>query len=120
MLTDEYDTVLEAGIRGRPAGEPMVETLRQVAVEALRQSRRGPSELVQRMRLIREVPAIRGRTAENTARDTAMISAVLAERAGRPADDLEVRVISAAILAALQEAMLRWAEDEGRAPIWRR
>ncbi|MFI0712089.1 TetR family transcriptional regulator [Streptomyces inhibens] len=114
VLTDEYDTVLEAGIRARPAGEPMVESMRQVTIEALRKiTAEDRAELVQRVRLIREVPAIRGRTAENTARDAAMISAVLAERSGRPADDLELRVISTAILAALQEAMLSWVE-EGR------
>ncbi|MFJ9855359.1 TetR/AcrR family transcriptional regulator [Streptomyces sp. NPDC101150] len=112
VLTDEYDTLLEAGLRARPADEPMVESMRQVTVEALAEiTADDRTELVQRMRLVREVPAIRGRTAENTARDTEMISALLAERSGRTADDLEVRVISAAILAALQEALLRWVED---------
>ncbi len=111
VLTDEYDTVLEAGLRTRPADEPMVESMRRVTVEALREiAAADRGELVQRIRLIREVPAIRGRTAENTARDAALISAVLAERTGRPAGDLELRVISAAILAALQEAMLNWVE----------
>ncbi|MCX5444980.1 TetR/AcrR family transcriptional regulator [Streptomyces libani] len=111
VLTDEYDTVLEAGLRARPADEPMVESMRRVTVEALREiAAADRGELVQRIRLIREVPAIRGRTAENTARDAALISAVLAERTGRPAGDLELRVISAAILAALQEAMLNWVE----------
>ncbi|MFJ3949508.1 TetR family transcriptional regulator [Streptomyces sp. Je 1-4] len=111
VLTDEYDTALEAGLRARPADEPMVESMRRVTVEALREiAAADRGELVQRIRLIREVPAIRGRTAENTARDAALISAVLAERTGRPADDLELRVISAAILAALQEAMLNWVE----------
>lgn len=109
VLTDEYDTVLEAGLRARPTDEPMVESMRRVTVEALRElTATDRGELVQRTRLIRDVPAIRGRTAENTARDTALISAVLAERTGRPADDLELRVISAALLAALQEAMLSW------------
>ncbi|MGY5126800.1 TetR/AcrR family transcriptional regulator [Streptomyces nigrescens] len=111
VLTDEYDAVLETGLRARPADEPMVESMRRVTVEALREiAAADRGELVQRIRLIREVPAIRGRTAENTARDAALISAVLAERTGRPADDLELRVISAAILAALQEAMLNWVE----------
>ncbi|TXC95911.1 TetR family transcriptional regulator [Streptomyces sp. ISID311] len=111
VLTDEYDAVLEAGLRARPADEPMVESMRQVTVEALRRlTEEERSELVQRVRLIREVPAIRGRTAENTARDAEMLAAVLAERSGRPDGDLELRVIGAAILAALQEAMLAWVE----------
>ncbi|RSO13844.1 TetR family transcriptional regulator [Streptomyces sp. WAC 06783] len=115
VLTDEYDPMLETGLRARPADEPMIESLRHVTVEALRRiSVEERTELVQRARLMREVPAIRGRMAENTARDTDMISAVLAERSGRPADDLEIRVIAAALLAALQEALMRWVADGQR------
>ncbi|MFC9227985.1 TetR/AcrR family transcriptional regulator [Streptomyces decoyicus] len=113
VLTDEYDSVLETGIRARPAGEPVVESVRRVSIEALRtMAAQDRGELVQRVRLIREVPAIRGRTAERTAHDAVMLTAVLAERSGRPADDLELRVISAVILAALQEAMLHWGEGD--------
>ncbi|MFI9047650.1 TetR/AcrR family transcriptional regulator [Streptomyces sp. NPDC053427] len=111
VLTDEFDALLETGLRARPADEPMVESMRRVTVEALTGiTAADRTELAQRMRLVREVPAIRGRTAENTARDAEMICAVLAERSGRAVDDLEVRVISAAILAALQEALLHWVE----------
>ncbi|CAM5468090.1 TetR family transcriptional regulator OS=Streptomyces rimosus subsp. rimosus (strain ATCC / DSM 40260 / JCM 4667 / NRRL 2234) OX=1265868 GN=SRIM_026210 PE=4 SV=1 [Streptomyces rimosus subsp. rimosus] len=107
--------MLEAELRARPADEPMIESLRHVTVEALRRiTVEERTELVQRARLMREVPAIRGRMAENTARDTDMISAVLAERSGRPADDLEIRVIAAALLAALQEALMRWVADGQR------
>ncbi|WP_078658044.1 TetR/AcrR family transcriptional regulator [Streptomyces rimosus] len=115
VLTDEYDRMLETGLRARPADEPMIESLRHVTIEALRRiTVKERTELVQRARLMREVPAIRGRMAENTARDTDMISAVLAERSGRPADDLEIRVIAAALLAALQEALMRWVADGQR------
>ncbi|WP_398780080.1 TetR/AcrR family transcriptional regulator [Streptomyces sp. NBRC 110611] len=115
VLTDEYDALLSAGLRARPADEPVVESIRRVAIEVLRgiaaQDRAG---LVQRIRLIHEVPAIRGRTAEHAARHTTLISTVLAERTGRPADDLELRVISAAALAALQEALLSWVTKDRR------
>ncbi|MFD7666982.1 TetR/AcrR family transcriptional regulator [Streptomyces sp. NPDC059788] len=112
VLTDEYDLCLEAGLRARPADEPMVESMRHATVEALRRmTDEERAELVQRTRLVRDVPAIRGRTVENTARDSAMISAVLAERTGRSPEDLEIRVIATAIMAALQEAMLRWVTD---------
>ncbi|MFH8406881.1 TetR/AcrR family transcriptional regulator [Streptomyces sp. NPDC018019] len=112
VLTDEYDALLETGLRARPAGEPLAESLRHVTVEALRRITGAErAELVQRIRLVREVPAIRGRTAESTARHTELVSAVLAERSGRPADDLEIRVVAAAVLAALQEALMHWAAD---------
>ncbi|MFB7632079.1 TetR/AcrR family transcriptional regulator [Streptomyces sp. NPDC056149] len=112
VLTDEYGALLENGIRARPAGEPLIETLRHVTVGIMRgidAADRG--ELVQRIRLIREVPAVRGRTAELIAGHLDLISAALAERTDRPADDLGIRVVGAAALAALQEALLHWAED---------
>lgn len=115
VLTDAYAPVLAAGLRARPADEPVVESMRHAAVETLRRlAAEERTELLQRIRLVREVPAVRGRTAENTARDSAMISAVLAERTGRPADDLEIRVVATAILAALQEALVRWVADGRR------
>ncbi|GGN41355.1 TetR family transcriptional regulator [Streptomyces kronopolitis] len=111
VLADGRHGLLEAGLRARPVDEPVVESMRQITVEALRRlTARERGELVQRVRLIREVPAVRGRTAENTARDAARLTAVLAERSGRPAGDPELRVIGAALLAALQEAMLAWVE----------
>ncbi|MEU7634936.1 MULTISPECIES: TetR/AcrR family transcriptional regulator [unclassified Streptomyces] len=112
VLTDEYNALLADGIRARPAGEPFAETLRHVTVGIMRGiSATDREELLQRIRLIRDVPAVRGRTAELTARHIDTISTALAERTGRPADDLGIRVIGAAALAALQEAMLRWAEE---------
>ncbi|MET9293722.1 TetR family transcriptional regulator [Streptomyces sp. NPDC003077] len=111
VLTDEYAPTLEAELRARPAGEPAITSLRHVALNALRRiATEDHGELLLRVRLVRDVPAIRGRTAEHTARDTRMISAVLAERTGRTADDLEIRVVAAATMAALQEALMRWAE----------
>ncbi|MEV5599257.1 TetR family transcriptional regulator [Streptomyces sp. NPDC052496] len=115
VLTDEYDALLEEGLRARPAGEPMTESLRHVAVDALRRlSAEERAALVQRVRLIQEVPAIRGRTAESTARHSAMISAVLAERTGRHPDDLEIRVVATAVLAALHEALTHWVAEDRR------
>ncbi|MGV4929367.1 TetR family transcriptional regulator [Streptomyces sp. BHT-5-2] len=112
VLTDDFGARLERGIRDRPAGEPIAETLRHVTVGIMRDiSAADRAELVERIRLIRDVPAVRGRTAEVTARYIDTISTALAERTGRPADDLGIRVVSAAGLAALQEALLRWAED---------
>ncbi|UNO43864.1 TetR/AcrR family transcriptional regulator [Streptomyces sp. MST-110588] len=118
VLTDEYDQVLEDGLRARPAGEPMVTSIRHVTVEALRQLvAEDRNELIQRILLVREVPALRGRTAENTARDTDMVCGVLAERSGRAADDLEIRVVAAAILAALQEALMHWVTGDHDTPL---
>ncbi|UQI46098.1 TetR family transcriptional regulator [Streptomyces sp. HU2014] len=109
VLTDEQDPLLEAGLRARPAGEPVLESLRHVVLDVLGHlAATERTELVQRTRLAREVPVIRGRTAEQAARDADMLAAVLAERAGREADSLEIRVICVAVMAAVDETLWQW------------
>ncbi|MFI0909893.1 TetR/AcrR family transcriptional regulator [Streptomyces abikoensis] len=112
VLTDEYDAVMEAAIRSRPADEHPVESIRHGVTGAVRQLvERDIAELRQRTRLVHEVPALRGRTAEGMAESARVLCAVLAGRTGRPAGDLELRVVVAAVLAAMQEATMHWVEQ---------
>ncbi|WP_399086637.1 TetR family transcriptional regulator [Streptomyces sp. BBFR2] len=111
VLRDGYEELLVAEVAARPAGEALPGALRAAALAvAARLSARELRELRRRARLIRDVPAVRRRTADHAARATARLGTALATRTGRPADDLEIRVISAALVAALQEALLRWAD----------
>ncbi|MEV8327083.1 TetR family transcriptional regulator [Kitasatospora sp. NPDC056731] len=115
VLTDEQDPLLEAGLRARPAGEPILESLRHVVLDVLGQlAATEHTELVERTRLAREVPVIRGRTAEQAARDADMLATVLAERAGHDADSLEIRVICVAVMAAVDETLWQWVADGQR------
>ncbi|GHA71802.1 hypothetical protein GCM10010305_12490 [Streptomyces termitum] len=57
-----------------------------------------------------EVPAVRARLTETTAETGRRLARALADRTGRDPDDLEVRVFTAAVLGALREAVLHWAE----------
>ncbi|MEU5048172.1 TetR family transcriptional regulator [Streptomyces sp. NPDC021096] len=112
VLTDEYDPLMEAAIRARPAGEPPLESIRRGVLDGLRHLvDTDLAELRQRTRLVHEVPALRGRSAEGMARTGRMLCAVLAERTGRPPHDLELRVAVAAVLGAMQEAMMAWVEQ---------
>ncbi|MFE6777111.1 TetR/AcrR family transcriptional regulator [Streptomyces sp. NPDC057702] len=111
VLTDEYDPVLEEALRARPVDEHPVESIRQVLAAALRDLLRTDSDsLVLRTTLIRDVPAIRGRMAETQSESSQIIRSVLAERTGKPADDLELRVITAAVTAALHESVMHWVD----------
>ncbi|MBB4891608.1 AcrR family transcriptional regulator [Streptomyces olivoverticillatus] len=114
VLTDEYDPVMEAAIRARPAGEPPVEAVRQGSLDALRHIiETDAAELRQRTRLVRDVPALRGRSAEAMAESARVLCAVLAQRTGLPADGLELRVLAAAVLGAVQETTMYWV-DQGQ------
>ncbi|MCF3105597.1 TetR family transcriptional regulator [Streptomyces roseoverticillatus] len=111
VLTDEYDPALEAAIRARPAEEPPVEAIRQGVITSMRDIlARDMTEFRQRARLMREVPALRRRAAEGMGESGIMLCGVLAERTGRAADDIELRIVVTAVFAAMNEALMYWDE----------
>ncbi|WP_434595648.1 TetR/AcrR family transcriptional regulator [Streptomyces sp. A5-4] len=111
VLTDEYDPLLDAALRERPADEQLLESLRVVVGEALRRSlAHEKEETLLRTRLMVDVPAVRSRVAQSMSVTGRLLCGAVAERTGRQADDLEVRVFSMGVIAALIETMLFWAE----------
>lgn len=119
VLTDEYDGLVEEALRRRPAAEPPVLALREALSKVLTQTyEEDLAEAHQRLRLIRDVPTIRARMFEHTAETSRLLTRVLSERTGRPEDDLELRVVTGAMLGALTEAMVLWAERGMRGDMW--
>lgn len=117
VLSDEYDPLLHDALLARPADEPPVTALRRAVREAIgqtvaREPEREPAEARQRMRLVREVPALRARMAEHMSVTGRFLTAALAERTGLEKDSFELRVLTGALLGALTEAMLSWGESE--------
>ncbi|MFJ5706068.1 TetR family transcriptional regulator [Streptomyces sp. NPDC093105] len=111
VLTDDSDDRLEALLRARPAGEDPLESLRAVLIEAVGTALAAdPEEIRLRARLMAGTPAVRARLTETTAETGRRLARALADRTGRAPDDLEVRVFTAAVLGALREATLYWAE----------
>ncbi|MEV5278423.1 TetR family transcriptional regulator [Streptomyces sp. NPDC051994] len=111
VLTDEFDPVMVELMRARPAAEPPLESLRHVITEGVRLSLlHDRAETLQRTRLIAEVPALRARMMESVADTSRLLCEVLAQRTGRPEADLEVRVFAMAVLGALHETTVYWAE----------
>ncbi|GHF61078.1 TetR family transcriptional regulator [Streptomyces mashuensis] len=112
VLTDGYGELLAEAVRARPAGEPAGEAVRQAVLATVRHAvDQDLAELRQRTRLVHEVPALRGRSAESMARSARTLCAVLAGRTGHAPGDLELRVAVAAVLGALQEAVMLWVEQ---------
>jgi AcrR family transcriptional regulator len=119
VLTDEYDSLVEEALRRRPDAEPPVRALREALSEVLAQSyEEDLAEVHQRLRLIRDVPTIRARMFEHNAETSRLLTRVLSERTGRPEDDLELRVVTGAMLGALTEAMVLWAERGMAGDLW--
>ncbi|WP_240138808.1 TetR/AcrR family transcriptional regulator [Streptomyces sp. MUM 178J] len=111
VLTDEADPLPEAALRARPADEPPIESLRALLHQALSaMSAEAPEEMAQRSRLLAEVPAVRARMTESASQAARRLAMVIAERTGRDPEDLRVRVFTSAVLSALQETAVYWAE----------
>lgn len=113
VLTDEYDPIMEASLRSRPADEPPLVSVRLMMVETLSSFIATENEeLRERTRLMVEVPAIRARMTETMSDTAKVLAQVLADRTGRGADDLRIRVFVAAVLGALREVTLYWGEHD--------
>jgi len=114
VLTDEYDEPMVEVLRNRPADEQPLASVRHVMHEmfqALLHDPEGQAELVQRNELIRDVPALRARAQESISVTGRLLGAVIAERTGRPVDDLQVRVFTAAVFTVMHETSLYWVEN---------
>jgi AcrR family transcriptional regulator len=114
IISDDYDPVMEAALRARPRDEPVMQSMREAILPALRQViGAAGEEMMLRMRLLNEVPAIRSRSALEMIRSRDLVVAVLAERTGRPEDDLGLRALVSATLAVYGEAVEHWYRNGG-------
>ncbi|MBD0740128.1 TetR/AcrR family transcriptional regulator [Streptomyces sp. CBMA29] len=116
VLTDEYDAGMAEMLRSRPAEESPLTALEMVMHESLSlllQDPEGQAEMVQREELVRDVPAIRARSHESMSETGRLLGGIIAERSGCSADDLEVRVFTAAVFSVIHETTMYWV-DQGR------
>lgn len=109
VLSDEYDPFMVVALHDRPLDEPPVESIRTVLKSATRYLiEHHTEEIVVRSRLVRDVPALRNRRTEAEMEAARAVCQELADRTGRSPDDLEIRVLSAAVTASVQEAVEFW------------
>ncbi|MFS8200984.1 TetR/AcrR family transcriptional regulator [Streptomyces sp. CWNU-52B] len=113
VLTDEYEALLAAELRARPADEPWLESLRYVLRRAVGvEAAEDPEVTRLRTRLMVEVPAVRSRMLESMSVTGRLLCRVLAERTGRAPDSFEVRVFAMSLVGGLIEVSLYWAEHQ--------
>ncbi|KAB2343977.1 acyl-CoA-like ligand-binding transcription factor [Actinomadura rudentiformis] len=114
VITDEYDPIMAEIFRAQPAGTGVIEALRATFREILPQMLAGDMDtVITRMRLTAQVPALRARTTESLREGThAVLKEIIAERTGRPQDDLDVETFTWALLGVLQSAMYAWLDGK--------
>ncbi|MFJ4581735.1 TetR/AcrR family transcriptional regulator [Streptomyces echinatus] len=112
VLTDEYDPLILAELRARPADEPWMDALRHVMRTALDLSEREDPEVLRlRAHLGVQVPAVRSRYFESMTQTGRLLREALAERTGRDPESLEVRVSAMALIGGMMEVSMYWAEN---------
>lgn len=115
VLTDEWDPILVAELRARPADEPWPEAVRYVMMRAARMGITDDLEVARlRTRVMAQVPAVRSRMMESMSVTGRMFSIAIGERIGLDPDSLEVRVYMMSLMGGLMQASLYWAENDHR------
>ena len=113
VLYDAYDPVLAKLMLERPADEPLSISFRRV-LEAMGDIfERDRDIILARGRLWFEVPALRARLWEELEKAQMFMSAQIAQRSGRDADDFETRVTVIVMVTAALEAMREWLRRDG-------
>jgi len=114
IITDDYDPIMEAELRSRPAEESILESLLKAMILPLQTIlAEERDEMLMRVQLLLVNPAVRARSLVELNRSRDMLLRVFAERTGRPQQDLALRVQIAAMLAASSETVEYWAEHDG-------
>lgn len=115
VLQDEYDPALAAALRTRPADEPIVDALLTLLRGPLGEMFRADREdLLLRTRITFSDPTIRAHAFAEQQRSEEALAAIIAERSGRPAGDLDVKCAAAALIAVFSTLMHHWVDSDGR------
>lgn len=108
--TDDYDPMIAAMVRDRPAAEAPLTAIRTALVGALRAMPTADQDaLLVRTRLIINTPALRARMWENQRATQDLFADALAAREGATAPGLRLRVLAGVALAVLTTALTTWA-----------
>jgi len=106
VLQDDMELLWADALRAQPPGIPALTALRRAVLDAFSNlSPAGLAQLQQSTELMLTVPAVRARSLDEFGRTIQIISAMIADRAGRDPGDLTVRTLAGAITGV---AMSTW------------
>jgi AcrR family transcriptional regulator len=118
VMWDEYDPLALELLEARPDDEPLAESFRAVIRESLGGLlHNDPERLLSRIRLAATVPELRARFLDEQTQGIDHIARFLATKRGTPVDDLRLKVVGSALLAAVGIALDRWQRDDGKSDL---
>jgi AcrR family transcriptional regulator len=117
VFWSEYPPMLAEFVARRPDDEPALEALHHGIVEGLAAVWDQDEErerMLERLRLAFRTPALHPRMRQQQAHWAAELAEILADRLDEHPDNLEVRIIAAAVAAAVWVAAEEWQAQDGR------
>jgi AcrR family transcriptional regulator len=114
VLYDAYDPMIGKLLLERPIDEPLSVAIRHVLEEMAGIFERDREVILARARLWIKEPSLRARLWEELEKGQTLMSALIAQRLGRDADEFEVRVTVMVIIMAAMEAMREWVRHDGK------
>jgi AcrR family transcriptional regulator len=113
---EDWNGTLAAGLRARPADEPLAASLRAIARAYLVEAEER-SDLVARLqRLVESTPVARAGLWDVYAREHLDLAAAVAERSGRPATDPGVLLAAFETMAVINLCLEAWWGPAGLRP----
>jgi len=112
VLTDDYDPLIIEAFRAQPADLGPVQALRRAYRDAMLDL---PQEEIaatrERTQLIMSEPVLRAAFLDNLLETMEMLSDLVAERVGRPRNDVFVRALAGAIIGVAISVFAVWVGD---------
>ena len=112
VLSDDFDPLIVDSFRRQPRDLNSIQALRNAFRDAF--GRLSPEEVDDqrsRMQIVLGVPELRAAMLDQFASAMKLLETVLAERAGRPPEDLAVRALAGAVVGVAMAVMLAVFED---------
>jgi AcrR family transcriptional regulator len=112
ILQDDMDTRMIEALDRQPAGLSPLAAVRAATREVFGSYSEADLDVVRETtQLMMTVPEIRARAVDEFARTIGVVSEAMARRAGRPADDLNARVMAGAIIGVIMSITIPWEHD---------
>jgi AcrR family transcriptional regulator len=112
VLQDDMDTRMIEALERQPAGLSPLAAIRAAVREMFASYGEADLDVVrQTTQLTMTVPEVRARALDELARTIGVITEAVARRAGRPADDLNIRVMAGAIVGVIMAITIPWDHE---------
>jgi len=113
VLDDEYDQIVEHIIGRGDGEEPLVTTVRTAVAAVAAAVETDRDAALARLRLLASVPALKALQGAEGRKTFDFYIRLLSARSGRSIGDRQLRVTTAAFVAAQKEAARCWADADG-------